>query len=354
MLGTQIATGRPALEQDESRAVIRSEGRHGANPRREPQLDSARRLEVILGRIRCVVATLAVVMAAGRPGFSPVVALGFLLVPVVANTCVRLALRRAGTLAAVRRLGHCVLAADTAVALATYLLFLDDPHALPAAFVPLLVFEIALRFDGWQGVAGGVVVFAAAVGVRIFFQLRIIPGGALRWPLLLVWVLLAAFILVLSRELRRQARLRLAAQHDRDRIAESFQAVVGEVLTRSGIPPQAATWDDVLAAVRRLCDEQPAECATLAGSIADLLVPATRDFGLTRREREIVRLLAMGYSYDRIARALFISASTVRNHVFNVRSKLSLSSREEVIAFVRDQGLASPARQGASAACGCR
>lgn len=322
----------------------------GAGLRPDAGLAAARDREVVLGRVRAAVAALAVVMAAGRPGFSPVVAAGFLLVPVAGNPCVRAALRRARTQAAVRRLGRRVLAADTAVTLAAYLMFLRDPHALPAAFVPLLAFEIALRFGGWRGIAGSVAVFSAAVGVRVLFQLRFIPGGALRWPLLLVWVLLGAVIVLLSRELRAQARLRLAAQHDRERIAESFQAVVGEVLTRSGVPPQAATWDDVLAAVRRLCDEQPAECATLASGIADLLVPAVRDFGLTRREQEIARLLGMGYGYDRIARTLFISASTVRNHVFNIRSKLSLSSREEIAAFARDRGLAPPPPDSVTAA----
>lgn len=305
-------------------------------------LEGARHLELVFCRFRYAVAVVAFLVAAERRPFSPATALALLLVPVAVHIGVRAGLRRVDTLASARRLGRRVLAADAVAALVIYLAFLGDPAAIPAAFVPLLVFELAVRFDGRPGIAAGLAVFAAAVGVRVYYQLRVIPDGSLRWPLLLIWLLLAALITVLARELRAQARMRLAALRDRDRIADSFQLVIGEVLVRSGVPPQAATWDDVLAAVRALCEREPAECATLAAGIADLLVPADQAFGLTRREREIARLLGQGYSYERIARALFISGSTVRNHVFNIRSKLGLSSREELIAFARKQCLAPP------------
>ena len=308
-------------------------------------LGNARHLELVLCRFRYAVAALALVMAAGRRPFPAATALALLVVPVAVHAGVWLALRRVGTPAAARRLGHWVLAADAAVALTIYLLFLPDPSAIPAAFVPLLVFELAVRFEGRAGLAAGLALFAAAVGMRVFYQLRVIPGGALRWPLLLVWVLLAVLIVVLARELQAQARLRLAAQRDRERVADSFQLVVGQILTRSGIAPHEATWEDVLTAVRSLCDRESAECATLAAGIADLLVPASQAFGLTRREREVVRLLALGYPYERIARALFVSGSTVRNHVHNIKAKLGLTSREEVIAFACQQGLASPGQE---------
>lgn len=305
-----------------------------------------RYLELVLCRFRYAVALLALVMAAGRRPFSPAMAVVLVVVPVAIDAGVRLALRRAGSPAAARRLGRWVLAVDAVLALTVYLVFLPDPAAIPASFLPLLVFELAVRVEGWAGLAAGLVLFAAAVGVRIFYQVRVIPGGSLRWPLLLVWVLLGALIVVLARELQAQARMRLAAQRDRERVADSFQLVVGEMLIRSGTAPHEATWADVLTAVRTLCDREPAECATLAAGIADLLLPASRLSGLTRREREIVRLLGLGYPYERIARVLFVSGSTVRNHVHNIKSKLGLSSREEVIAFACEQGLTAPGPAG--------
>ncbi|MGE5132393.1 MAG: response regulator transcription factor [Gemmatimonadota bacterium] len=304
--------------------------------------DSTWRRELIFCRFRYAVAALAFVVAAGHRPF-PLAALALLLIPVVLHIGVSAGMRRADTPQSARRLGYRVLAADAVIALVTYLIFLRDPAAVPAAFVPLLVFQLAVRFEGAGGVAAGLAVFAAAVGVRVYYQLEVIPGGSLRWPLLLVWVLLAAIVTVLARELRAEARMRLAALRDRERIADSFQLVIGEMLTRSGVLPHAATWEDVLGAVRALCDQEPAECATLAAGIADLLMPAGQAFGLTRREQEIVRLLGLGYPYERIARSLFVSGSTVRNHVHNIRGKLGLSSREEVAAFAREQGLAPSA-----------
>lgn len=307
-------------------------------------IENAFYLETVLCRFRYAVAALAVLMVTLHQPFSPVAVLAIMAVPVIVHGAARTARRRMATQGAVRLFGWRVLAADAAVAFGTYLLYLRDPTAIPAAFVPLLVFELAVRFDGRRAMIAAAAVFAAAVGVRVFFQLRVIPGGTVRWSLVLVWVLLGALILVMSRELRAQVRMRLDAQRDRARIADNFQTVVEAMLARSGVPSHAASWGDILSAVRLLCDEQPAECADLARGIADLLVPATGDFGLTKREHEIVRLLAMGYTYDRIARALVVSGSTVRNHVHNVRSKLGLSSREEVVAFARERGLVSQRR----------
>lgn len=301
-------------------------------------VDSARRLETILVRMRYAVATLAVAMSAlFHPAWVAIAATLFVF-PVAVHAVVRRGLRRLHGEADARRLGRIVLAADLSVALLTYLLFLPDPDAIPAAFVPLIVFELAARFD-WRYTISAVALFTVAIGVRIYFQLQVIPDGRLRQPLLLVWILLAALVLLLARELRTHDRLRLAARQERERIAASFRGVVGEVLLRSGVPPHAASWSQVLDAVQRVCNGNSGERAFLAANIADLLVPAAREFGLTRREREIIRLLAQDYSYDRIARVLAVSASTVRNHVHHIRGKLEVSSREEIVDFARAQGM---------------
>ncbi|MBI3688135.1 MAG: hypothetical protein HY241_12525 [Actinobacteria bacterium] len=306
--------------------------------RQELMLESAQRREIILCRVRYAVATLAVVMSALFHPHWVVVAGSLLLVPVGVHLLVRAAIRRLRTVAEADRLGHRVLAADIAVATVTYLIFLSDPDAIPAVFVPLVVFELAVRFDLRYAVVG-VAIFGVTVAIRVYYQIRVIPEGALRQPLLLVWILLVGLVLMLARELRAQDRLRLAAREERERIATNFRDVVGEVLARSGVPPHAASWAEVLDAVQRVCDDRSGERVSLAASIADLLVPAAREFGLTRREGEIIRLLAQDYSYDRIARALAVSGSTVRNHVHHVRGKLGVSSREEIVAFARAQGL---------------
>ncbi len=62
--------------------------------------------------------------------------------------------------------------------------------------------------------------------------------------------------------------------------------------------------------------------------------------GLTRREAEVVRLLALGQSNAQIAAELVISIKTVSVHVSHVLDKLGVSSRGEAAATARARGLA--------------
>jgi len=59
---------------------------------------------------------------------------------------------------------------------------------------------------------------------------------------------------------------------------------------------------------------------------------------LTRREREIVRLIGDGLSNKEIARSLQIELATVKNHVHNVLEKLHVGSRTAAVAAARASG----------------
>lgn len=61
---------------------------------------------------------------------------------------------------------------------------------------------------------------------------------------------------------------------------------------------------------------------------------------LTPREREILSLLVQGHSTRDMAQTLVISASTVRNHIRHILSKLGVHSRLEAVAFAIRHGLA--------------
>jgi DNA-binding NarL/FixJ family response regulator len=52
---------------------------------------------------------------------------------------------------------------------------------------------------------------------------------------------------------------------------------------------------------------------------------------LTKRETEMLGLLAKGLRYKEIADKLFISAATVRTHIYNIYQKLQVQSRTEAI-----------------------
>jgi DNA-binding NarL/FixJ family response regulator len=60
---------------------------------------------------------------------------------------------------------------------------------------------------------------------------------------------------------------------------------------------------------------------------------------LTTREREVLRLIARGYTYKELARRLEISVKTVETHVSAVLRKLQLSSRHELTRWATDRRL---------------
>lgn len=55
---------------------------------------------------------------------------------------------------------------------------------------------------------------------------------------------------------------------------------------------------------------------------------------LTKREREVVTLIAMGLETDQIAEELHVSPETVRTHVRNAMSKLGAHTRAQLVAIV--------------------
>jgi DNA-binding NarL/FixJ family response regulator len=60
---------------------------------------------------------------------------------------------------------------------------------------------------------------------------------------------------------------------------------------------------------------------------------------LTRREREVLALVAQGFDNDKIAQELVISPETARTHIQNVLGKLGVHSRLEAAAFVTQNGI---------------
>ena len=60
---------------------------------------------------------------------------------------------------------------------------------------------------------------------------------------------------------------------------------------------------------------------------------------LTAREREVLRLIARGYTYREVARELFISVKTVESHVSSVLRKLQLSTRHQLTRWATERRL---------------
>jgi DNA-binding NarL/FixJ family response regulator len=105
--------------------------------------------------------------------------------------------------------------------------------------------------------------------------------------------------------------------------------------------------DDLAAALVRVRDGDAVFSPRLAGFVLDAFageLPAGAASDpeldqLTPREREVLRLLARGYTYKELARRLEVSIKTVETHVSSVLRKLQLSSRHELTRWATDRRL---------------
>jgi DNA-binding NarL/FixJ family response regulator len=78
--------------------------------------------------------------------------------------------------------------------------------------------------------------------------------------------------------------------------------------------------------------------------------PSTSDdheeWGLTDRERDILRRIAGGRSNAEIAAALFLSEATVKTHVAHILAKLRARDRVQLVVLAYESGFVRPGRQG--------
>jgi DNA-binding NarL/FixJ family response regulator/signal transduction histidine kinase len=149
----------------------------------------------------------------------------------------------------------------------------------------------------------------------------------------------------LIRELRdlnpRAQALVLSGSLDRAEVARAVESGAAGVLHKS------ARFDEVVRAVRRLRAgktlmpmEEVVELLRHAGRHRERDYAARQAIGdLTAREREVLQLLADGLDTEQIARRLFISVRTERNHMAHILAKLGVHSQLQALVFALRHGV---------------
>jgi two-component system, NarL family, response regulator LiaR len=65
------------------------------------------------------------------------------------------------------------------------------------------------------------------------------------------------------------------------------------------------------------------------------------EFGISKREYEVLLLLAKGFSNQEIADKLFVSINTIKSHTSNLFEKLEVKNRTQVLIIAKQKGLIS-------------
>ena len=110
---------------------------------------------------------------------------------------------------------------------------------------------------------------------------------------------------------------------------------------------KSAAPGEVLEAVRRVAAGEDYVQPALGAALARWQeIPHRHDrdslWSLTRREQEVLELLALGYTNAEVAAALGVALRTVEAHRVHVTQKLGLRSRADLVRFVAEQQRSRP------------
>ncbi|HYZ80893.1 MAG TPA: response regulator transcription factor [Solirubrobacteraceae bacterium] len=128
---------------------------------------------------------------------------------------------------------------------------------------------------------------------------------------------------------------------DDERLMPALQAGAAGYLLKDVEPAELAR------AVRSACADEALIDPTVAARLLHTLSSQARRPGdgaaldhLTRREREVLELIALGHSNKRIALELGVAEKTVKTHVGHLLAKLGVADRTQAALFAVQHGLA--------------
>ena len=129
-------------------------------------------------------------------------------------------------------------------------------------------------------------------------------------------------------------------------VSDAAEDVIGIIRAGArGYVTKSISAEDLASAVQRTHEGDAVFSPRLAGFVLDAFAgeapqPLDPELDLlSRREREVLRYIARGYTYKEVAHELHISVKTVETHVSAVLRKLQLSNRYELTRWAADRRL---------------
>jgi two-component system response regulator NreC len=207
----------------------------------------------------------------------------------------------------------------------TQILVVDDHAVVRSGLRMLLDAQQDLEVVGEAGDMRGAVFEARALKPDVILMDVVMPGAS--------GIEATAAVL---KEAPDAKVLVLSMQDDPRYVREAFSAGA------SGYVLKEAADAELVDAVREVAGGgryvHPELGARLVSAEADERAKADAD-PLSEREREVLRLLALGHTNQEIAKMLYLSVRTVETHRAHIMQKLRLETRAELVRHAIDQGL---------------
>jgi two-component system response regulator NreC len=205
------------------------------------------------------------------------------------------------------------------------LLIVDDHQLVRSGLRRLLEGEEDLTVEDEAGTAADAVRLARLHKPDVILLDVVMPGGS------------GLDAIPEIREAAPEAKIvALSMQDDPSYVRQAFAAGA------SGYVLKEAADDDLLAAVHEVAaggnyvDPQLGARLAAADSAA---AAASAEDPLSDREREVLRLLALGHTNQEIASQLYLSVRTAETHRARIMQKLGLETRAELVRHAIDRGL---------------
>ena len=189
------------------------------------------------------------------------------------------------------------------------------------------------------GIVRSISILLRLVGMGIGYLITLVPG---RSSILVVGLSIGAlYVLVmlgLFNIIKHKHRSRNLVEHDETTTTEQHMAKTIASDDASGniphtkTPPTTQPKEEPNTSEKKA--EEPQENASVSKENQETYATIAEDFGLTRRETEVLPFLARGRSAKVIAEALFVSESTIRTHIRRILEKTDLHSKQEIIDLI--------------------